>query len=93
MKVGSVTTNQKLKKVILLPEALDILPTAAPTTSTSILPNVTTTVGSVSTNPQTVTIPSLAGKKCSKAGIVKQTKSAKFVCARVGKVLKWRELR
>ena len=101
MTVGSVTTNQKMKKVILLPEALEILPTAAPTTSTSIapttstsiLPSVTTTIGSVSQNPQTAITPSLAGKACSKAGLVKRTKSAKFVCARVGKVLKWKELR
>jgi hypothetical protein len=93
VKVGSVTTNQKMKKVILLPEALEILPTAAPTTSTSILPSVTTTIGSVSQNPQTAITPSLAGKACSKAGLLKRTKSAKFVCARVGKVLKWKELR
>jgi hypothetical protein len=90
---GSVTTKQKMKKVILLPEALEILPTTAPTSSTSTLPNVTTTIGSVIQNPQTATTPSLAGKVCSKAGLIKKAKSAKFVCARVGKVLKWRELR
>ena len=97
--VGSLTTREKRKKVILLPEPLVIAPTSAPTTSTSTPPTTTSALPPTTTIQITVPVEqtpassSLSGKSCKVGGKTLKKDGIQFVCTKVGKVLRWKPLK
>ena len=95
VKVDSVTTKQNFKKVILLPEALEIVATTVPTTTITTTTTTSTTTTSTTTAPfQSTPMPkAIEGRVCTRVGVVKKVGLSTYRCTRSGKQLKWRATR